>query len=277
MTGKSGRREREIVRLRTVEGLTFQEIGGRYGISRERVRQILNRYYFHGGGSEGMSTILRGHPAARGVVARLRAEGQVRDARAKREAASARAAGRRLDAGQRAELFRDAPIAVADDAAALLYVLARGHGGRVVEFGASLGVSTIHLAAGVRDGCAGGSLITTEIDPLKARALSRNLRQAEFGDLVEVRVGDALRTLSELEGPVDLLFLDGWNDLYLPVLKLLEPRLSPDAAVVADLTADDPDLEPYLRHVRDPNGGWVSTTLPLDAGVEISLRAIGGP
>jgi hypothetical protein len=38
-------REHEMLRLRTVEGLTFREIGERYGVSRERVRQLLHFYF----------------------------------------------------------------------------------------------------------------------------------------------------------------------------------------------------------------------------------------
>lgn len=39
------RREREVLRLRLVEGLTLQEIGERFGIGDERVRQLLNRNF----------------------------------------------------------------------------------------------------------------------------------------------------------------------------------------------------------------------------------------
>jgi predicted O-methyltransferase YrrM len=75
---------------------------------------------------------------------------------------------------------------------------------------------------------------------------------------------------------VDLLFLDGWNNLYLSVLDLLEPKLSPGALVIADLSEDDPEQVPYCERVHDPAGGYVSVTIPLDAGVVVSSRA-GGP
>jgi predicted O-methyltransferase YrrM len=210
--------------------------------------------------------------AARSVIARLRVDGDSRDREAKRRVAEreANAGGRRLGVVERAELCREAPIAVTEEVAALLYVLARRGGGRIVEFGASLGISTIHLAAGLTDR-GQGSLITTEIDPVKASALSANLNDAGLAGIVEVRIGDALETLRSLPGPVDLLCLDGWNELYLPVLRLVAPQLLPGAVVVADLSADDPDLDSYLRHVRDALGAWMSVTLPLDAGVELSL------
>src|SRR5579884_2254679 len=94
----------------------------------------------------------------------------------------------------------------------------------IVEFGASLGFSTIHLAAAARD-LGDARVITTEIEPDKARAARDNLREAGLDDLVELREGDALSTLADV-GEVDLLFLEGWNNLYLSVLDLLEPRLA---------------------------------------------------
>lgn len=208
------------------------------------------------------------------MLGRLRAEGRKRDLQANREIAKRSTGGQRLGVLERSELFRDAPIAVSDEVAGLLYALARRCCGRIVEFGGSLGVSTIHLAAGIHDSERSGRLITTEIDPVKAAALEANLREADLEEIVEVRAGDALQTLRGLDGPVDLLFLDGWNELYLPVLELVEPSLSPDGLVVADLTADDPDLLPYLQRMRDTNGAWMSATLPLDAGVEISLPRV---
>jgi predicted O-methyltransferase YrrM len=138
-----------------------------------------------------------------------------------------------------------------------------------VEFGASLGISTIYLAAALQD-LAGGRLITTELDPGKARSAQRNLEQAGLVELVELRVGNALETLRALPAAVDLLFLDGWNDLYLDVLGLLEPRLAPGALVLADLSPDDPNLDRYCEFIDAPEHGFVSVTIPLDAGVVVS-------
>lgn len=217
---------------------------------------------------------IRSEPVKR-VLARLAEQSATRDGAAKEAVASMQAGigAQRLTAIVRAELQADAVLAVADEVARLIYVLARARPTRrIVEFGGSLGVSTIHLAAAIRDG-GDGSLISTEIHPGKAAALEANLRDAELADVVEVRVGDALQTLAAFAEQVDLLFLDGWNELYLPVLKLVEPALTDDALVIADLSADDPQLAGYLRHVRDPESGWVSVTVPLDAGVEVTARA----
>jgi len=207
------------------------------------------------------------------VLDRLRVFAQERDEPAKnRLRAREEQAGAKIYGQQRADLYGDASLAIATEVGELLYVLAvsrRAH--LIVEFGCSLGFSTIFLAAALRD-IGSGSLITTEFQPAKAVAARENLADAGLADLVEVRVGDARETLRSLPGQVDVLFLDGWNDLYLPILGLVEPHLPAGALVVADLNRDDPELVTYQTRVHAPDSGYLSINLPLDAGVEISLR-----
>jgi predicted O-methyltransferase YrrM len=166
----------------------------------------------------------------------------------------------------------DAYISVAPAVGRLLYLLARAKTRPlIVEFGTSLAISTIHLAAAARD--AGGRVITAEREPRKLERARAHLVEAGVADVVELRAGDALQTLAELPAPIDFLFLDGWKKLYLPLLRLLEPRLAPGALIVADDTrrfADD--LGPFLAHVRTPAHGYLSIDLPLDDGLELALR-----
>jgi predicted O-methyltransferase YrrM len=184
------------------------------------------------------------------------------------------AAGARLaadiSAQERTELLADAYLPVARENGKLLYLLARTAAATtVVEFGTSFGISTIFLAAAVRDN-GGGRVITTEMHPDKVRTASENLADAGLDDLVDVRAGDALKTLVELPGPVDLVLLDGWKNLYLPVLRVLEPSLRIGTLVVAD----DRSMLPaaYLEYVGDPGNGYHSVEVPLDDGLEVSVR-----
>ncbi len=162
---------------------------------------------------------------------------------------------------------------VAPEVGRLLYLLTRARGaGLVVEFGTSFGISTIHLAAAARDN-GGGRVITTELAATKAAAARANLAEAGLGDLVDVRVGDAFETLRDLPGPIDLLLLDGWNQLYLPLLRVLEPRLASGALVVADdVTLFAEESRSYLEYVHDPANGYVHTPVPLDDGVDLAVR-----
>jgi predicted O-methyltransferase YrrM len=154
-----------------------------------------------------------------------------------------------------------------------LYTLARGVGARrVVEFGTSFGVSTIYLAAAVRDN-GGGVVIGSELHPEKVRRARANLEEAGLASEVEIREGDALETLRDPGGAVDLAFLDGWKELYVPVLELLVPHLRRGALVVGDnMFTFWRALAPYRAYVRDPARGFQSQTLFLGDGTELSLR-----
>jgi predicted O-methyltransferase YrrM len=164
--------------------------------------------------------------------------------------------------------LRDAPLAVSRDTGVLLYMLARAAKARsIVEFGTSFGISTLHLAAALRDN-GGGRLITTEFEASKVARARANLTAGGLIDLVELREGDALKTLeADLPETIDLLLLDGAKALYPDVLALVEDRLRPGAFVVAD----DADVSPeYLARVRSPGQGYLST--PFGEDVELSMR-----
>ncbi|NVB37939.1 class I SAM-dependent methyltransferase [Pseudenhygromyxa sp. WMMC2535] len=164
--------------------------------------------------------------------------------------------------------FEAVPLAVSQATARLLYMLARSTRARtIVEFGASFAISTLHLAAALRDG-GGGLVITTEFAPAKIARARANLAEANLADLVELRPGDALETLArDLPETIDLVFLDGAKALYRDVLDRVEARLRPGALVIADNADMCPD---YASYVRDPGSGYLSLGLPDD--VELSMR-----
>jgi predicted O-methyltransferase YrrM len=160
-------------------------------------------------------------------------------------------------------------IPISAEAGKLLYAVTRAiRPETVVEFGTSYGISTLYLAAAVADNGT-GHVFTTELSKKKAAAARANLDEAGVGAAVTILSGDALETLAELPGPVSLALLDGWKDLYLPVLRLLEPKLAPGALVAAD-DSTFPALADYLKYVRDPVNGYVTVAFPVEDGVEIS-------
>jgi predicted O-methyltransferase YrrM len=91
-------------------------------------------------------------------------------------------------------------------------------------------------------------------------------------ELTDVRLGDALTTLADVEAPVDMVLLDGWKDSYLPVLKLLQPKLRPRAIVLADnIFRFKRALRTYVEYVQSGQHGFVSSTLDIADGFELSV------
>jgi predicted O-methyltransferase YrrM len=174
----------------------------------------------------------------------------------------------KTDYGELYGRMKNLPLAVSRETGVLLYMLARSSGARtIVEFGTSFGISTLHLAAALRDN-GGGRLITSEFEPSKATRARDNLKAGGVIDLVEIREGDALKTLSvNLPETIDLVLLDGAKSLYPEILGLLESHLKPGALIVADNADMSPD---YLNRVRSPASGYMS--VPFAEDVELSMR-----
>jgi predicted O-methyltransferase YrrM len=178
-------------------------------------------------------------------------------------------------AQERADALSDFYLPVTPEAGRLLYSLVRAtRPSTVVEFGMSLGISAIHLASAVRDN-GSGRVVTTELSAAKVAAAKKTFAETGLDDIITVLEGDALTTLAGLDGTVEFVLLDGWKELYLPVFKMLELRLTPGTLIVADNTSMD-DTKPYLDYVRDPGNGYVSVDfLARDSdSMEISCRAV---
>lgn len=116
----------------------------------------------------------------------------------------------------------------------------------IVEFGTSFGISTLFLAQGAI--ATGGHIITTELIESKALKAIENFKNAGISELIEVRIGDALETLKNHSEPVDLLLLDGWKNLYLPLFQMLETNFHENTMVYVD-NADMSETQVFLKAV----------------------------
>jgi predicted O-methyltransferase YrrM len=178
-----------------------------------------------------------------------------------------------MTTAERSEAMSEFYIPVTPEAGRLLYALVRAtRPTTVVEFGMSFGISAIHLAAAVRDNGV-GRVVTTELSATKIAAARKTFAETGLDDVITILEGDALTTLEGLDGPVEFVLLDGWKDLYLPVIKLLEPRLTTGALVIAD-NASAADMAPYLERVRTPANGYTSFNFLVreSDSMEISCR-----
>jgi predicted O-methyltransferase YrrM len=175
-----------------------------------------------------------------------------------------------LSAEEQARQFKDLLLPLSAETGRFAYLVARSLGARrIVEFGTSFGVSTLYLAAAVKDN-GGGLVIGSELEPGKVQRAREHLDEAGLGKYAEVREGDARQTLSDVGGPVDLVLLDGWKELYLPVFELLAPQLRQGGVVLADNMNHTETLAPYAARVRVRD--FQSVTLPLGDGTEYSVK-----
>src|ERR1700759_3602127 len=176
---------------------------------------------------------------------------------------------------ERADAMSEFYIPVTPESGQLLYSLVRAtRPATVVEFGMSFGISALHLASAVRDNGT-GRVVTTEISDTKITAAKKTFAETGLDDLIIVLEGDALSTLADLAGPVDFVLLDGWKELYLPVIKLLEPKLSPGALVIADNT-ESADARSYLDYVQNSENGYVSFNFAVRESDSMELSCHAG-
>ena len=108
---------------------------------------------------------------------------------------------------------------------------------RILEIGALGGYSAIHLARGLPED---GELISLELDEHHADVARNNVERAGLSDIVEVRVGDAHRLLTNLiengEEPFDLVFIDADKEGYPDYLQASLRLVRPGSLILGDNT-----------------------------------------
>jgi predicted O-methyltransferase YrrM len=156
---------------------------------------------------------------------------------------------------------------------------------RVVEAGTSFGVSTLFLAAAVRDNCQATAqghntdagepiVIGTEYEPDKARIARGHFAEAGLSSVIDLREGDLRETLRDLVGPIDFMLLDIWTPMAKPALELIAPHLREGAVIIADNTEQFREAyREYFTFVHDPRNRLRTMTLPFEGGLEFTVRA----
>lgn len=189
------------------------------------------------------------------------------------EAGAERPTGFESDDAPGRAFWRDKYVALDRDKAEFVYALCRAAGAtRIVEAGTSFGVSTLYLAAAVRDN--GGGLVTTcDIEAAKAAVASQHFDEVGLSPYVDLLIGDVRETLSSLQDPVDFLLLDIWAPIAGDVLALVGPHLRSGGIVVADNTTARRELYAgFLSYLDDPSNGFTTQTLPFEGGLELAVK-----
>lgn len=169
--------------------------------------------------------------------------------------------------------FADKMVALERPKAEFCYALCRAlRARRVIECGTSFGVSTLYLAAALRDN-GGGTVIATEWEQAKATIARRNFATAGLTDYVDLRVGDLAQTLNVIEGEVDFVLLDIWTEAVMPAIRRIAPHLREGAIIVADNTEQSRrGYAAYFDYIADPANRLRTMTLPFPGGLEMTVR-----
>jgi predicted O-methyltransferase YrrM len=190
-----------------------------------------------------------------------------------------RAKGAHSPTEDEVKVFRsDKLVALDRDKAEFCYQLCRASNARrIVEAGTSYGVSTLYLAAAVRDNvhAAGGNgvVIGTEYEPKKASAARAHFEEAGLSCFIDLREGDLRETLRQIDGPVDFMLVDIWIAMARPALELVTAHLRLGGIVVCDNTERHrSEYADYFAFLEHPANGFRTMTLPFDGGLELSVR-----
>jgi caffeoyl-CoA O-methyltransferase len=144
---------------------------------------------------------------------------------------------------------------------------------RVLEIGGFSGYSAISMAGGLPEG---GKITSCEIDPERAAVARRHIEHAGFADRVDVVVGPALETISNLEGPFDLVFIDANKEGYIDYYEAVLPLLADTGLIVADNTLwsgrvlDDGDVDEGTAAIKGFNEHVVADERTVN--VQLTVR-----
>lgn len=206
--------------------------------------------------------------------AQSEAQGQAIGAYFQRRAEAGELSWDGLDA-QSHRFMADKLVALEPAKAEFCYLMCRAlRARRVVEVGTSHGVSTIYLAAAVRDN-GGGVVIGTEHEPDKSKAAWANFEAAGLSKFIELREGDLRETLKRLEAPIDFVLIDIWVEMARPAIELIAPLLRTGAVICADNTIGASKAYPaYFAFVNDRANGLRTMTLPFNGGFELTVKSL---
>ena len=145
---------------------------------------------------------------------------------------------------------------------------------RGVEVGSANGFGAINMGIGFER--TGGHLYTLEIDPQRVKECRENLKEVGLENIVTCIEGDALKTLSTLEGEFDFVFIDAVKRDYLKYFKLLEPKLKPGAVVVGDnVIRSARAMKDFLDYIqKNPNYDTViiRASMEKNDGMSVSYK-----
>src|SRR5262245_52830590 len=158
-----------------------------------------------------------------------------------------------------------------EDGRFLRLLVASSRTKRALEIGGASGYSAIWIGMGLRD--TGGTLVTMEYDPQRAKELEANIKRAGLSDIVTVVAGDAFANLPSMSGSFDFVFLDAWKKDYKRFFDLMLPRLNKGGLFVAhNVVNKRSEMGDFLDAIWTNPALWTTIVSPSGEGMSVSLR-----
>lgn len=155
----------------------------------------------------------------------------------------------------------------------LLRILAESIGAKhIVEIGTSNGYSGIWQCLALK--ATGGKLTTFEIDARRAAMARENFKKAGVEDLVTLIEGDAHEKVAQIEGPVDIVFLDADKEGYLDYLNKLLPKVRPGGLIIGH-NINPGQSDPEFIKAITTNPDLETLILNHTGGISVTLKKRG--
>ena len=163
-------------------------------------------------------------------------------------------------------------LAVSEEDGRFLRLLVASTGRkRALEIGGASGYSAIWIAQGLR--ATGGTLVSIEYDPVRAKELADNIRRAGMTDVVQVVSGDAFAQIPKLRGTFDFVFLDAWKRDYRKFFELVYPRLDRGGLFTAhNVVNKRSEMGDFLDAIQRNPSLWTSIVAPSGEGISLSWK-----
>jgi predicted O-methyltransferase YrrM len=158
-----------------------------------------------------------------------------------------------------------------EDGRFLRILIASTHRKRAMEIGGASGYSAIWMGQALR--LTGGTLVTIEYDPQRAKELADNIHKAGMADIVQVVSGDAFKEIPKLQGTFDFVFLDAWKRDYKRFFDLVLPRLDPGGLFTAhNVVNKRNEMGDFLDAIHHNPALWTSIVSPANEGISITYK-----
>jgi predicted O-methyltransferase YrrM len=163
-------------------------------------------------------------------------------------------------------------LAVSEEDGRFLRLLVASKGARrALEIGGASGYSAIWIGMGLQ--ATGGTLVSIEYDPVRAKELAENIRRAGLSSVVQVVQGDAFQQIPKVSGSFDFVFLDAWKKDYKRFLDMVLPRLDKGGLFVAhNVVNKKSEMGDYLDAIQKNPSLWTTIVSPSGEGMSVSLK-----